>query len=176
MKTYTKAAAALCLALCLVLGAPARAGTLYSLKYTAGSATSRASATRGSRAANATSIVCNGALAAEIVRQVNAERKKAGLSALRVDAELTRAAAVRCAEIAQKFSHTRPDGTAWSTVSARCFGENIARGQRTADKVMAAWMSSSGHRANILRAGFSSIGVCAGVSNGVVHWVQLFGR
>ena len=115
-------------------------------------------------------------LAAEVVRQVNAERRKAGLSELSVSVELTRAAAVRAREIVQKFSHTRPDGSAWSTVSGAAYGENIAMGQRTADKVMAAWMSSSGHRANILRPSFGSIGVCAYVSGGVTYWVQLFGR
>lgn len=115
-------------------------------------------------------------LASEVIRQVNAERSKAGLGALRVDVELTRAACVRAAEIVRKFSHTRPDGSAWSTVSSRVYGENIAMGQRTADKVMAAWMSSAGHRANILRSGFGSIGVCAATVNGVTYWVQLFGK
>ena len=115
-------------------------------------------------------------LAAQVVEQVNAERGKAGLGALRVDAELTRAAQVRAGEITQTFSHTRPDGTPWSTVSASAYGENIAMGQRTADKVMAAWMSSQGHRENILRAGYGSIGVCCVVQDGVCYWVQLFGK
>lgn len=118
----------------------------------------------------------NGSLAEQVVAQVNAERAKQGLSALRVDAELTRAACVRAAEITQKFSHTRPDGSAWSTVSGSAYGENIAMGQRTADKVMAAWMTSEGHRANILRASYGSIGVCAYIYNGVTYWVQLFGK
>ena len=116
----------------------------------------------------------NGALSASA--QVNAERAKAGLSALRVDAELTRAAQVRAREIVQKFSHTRPDGTAWNTVSTSAYGENLAMGQKTVDKAMAAWMSSSGHRANILRASYGSIGVCCYVSGGVTYWVQLFGK
>ena len=49
-------------------------------------------------------------------------------------------------------------------------------GQRTADKVMAAWLTSAGHRANIMRPTFGSIGVCAVVSGGVTYWVQLFGK
>ncbi len=122
----------------------------------------------------------DGALSAsaadQVVAQVNAERAKAGLSALRVDAELTRAAQVRAREIVQKFSHTRPDGTAWNTVSASAYGENLAMGQKTVDKAMAAWMSSTGHRANILRASYGSIGVCCYVSGGVTYWVQLFGK
>ena len=116
------------------------------------------------------------ALADEVVRQVNAERAKAGLKPLAISAELTRAARVRAGEIVKKFSHTRPDGSAWRTVSSAAYGENIAMGQRTADKVMAAWMTSSGHRANILRASYGSIGVCAWVSGGVTYWVQLFGK
>ena len=115
-------------------------------------------------------------MAAQIVAEVNREREKLGLSALREDAELNRAAAVRARELAVSFSHTRPDGTSWRTVSARALGENIARGHRTAEKTMAAWMSSGGHRANILRAGFGSIGVCAYIQGGVLYWVQLFGK
>ena len=115
-------------------------------------------------------------LAAQVVEQVNAERAKLGLSPLRADAELTRAACIRVQEIVRSFSHTRPDGRAWSTVSGSAYGENIAKGQRTADKVMAAWMTSQGHRENILRASYGSIGVCAYVYDGVVYWAQLFGK
>ena len=117
-----------------------------------------------------------GDLAGQVAAQVNMEREKAGLGALRVDGELTRAARVRAREIVEQFSHTRPDGSAWSTVSGSAYGENIAMGQQTADKVMAAWMTSQGHRENILRPGFGSIGVCALRVDGVMYWVQLFGK
>ncbi len=112
--------------------------------------------------------------AAEVVRQVNMDRAKAGLNPLSVDSELTAAACVRAQEIVASFSHTRPNGQRGLSASAKARGENIAKGQQNADKVMAAWMSSSGHRANILRASFSSIGVCAYQVNGVMYWVQLF--
>lgn len=115
-------------------------------------------------------------MAAQVISEVNAERAKYGLSPLTMSAELTRAACVRAQEIVEKFSHTRPDGSSWSTVSSAAFGENIAKGQRSADHVMAAWMSSEGHRANILRASYGSIGVCALKVNGVIYWVQLFGK
>lgn len=114
--------------------------------------------------------------ARSVVDQVNQERAKLGLSALRVDPALTAAAQIRAREIVERFSHTRPDGTRWSTVSSVAYGENIAKGQRTADKVMAAWMSSSGHRANILRANYGSIGVACVKSGNVYYWVQLFGK
>lgn len=114
--------------------------------------------------------------AMNVVDQVNMERGKRGLSALRVDAELTRAAQIRAQEIAKSFSHTRPDGSSWRTVCGAAYGENIARGQKTVDKVMAAWMSSEGHRRNILRASYGSIGVCCLKVGNIYHWVQLFGK
>ncbi len=114
--------------------------------------------------------------AQQVVSQVNAERAARGLKTLRVDAALTAAARTRAYEIVKKFSHTRPDGTKWRTVSNLAYGENIARGQQTADKVMAAWLTSDGHRANILRSGFGSIGVCCVKAGNVYYWVQLFGK
>ena len=115
-------------------------------------------------------------LASQVVSLVNAERASAGLSALRVDSELTRAACVRAQEIVQQFSHTRPNGTSWSTVSSSARGENIAMGYRNASAVMTGWMNSQGHRENILRSSFGSIGVCAYTYNGTIYWVQLFGN
>ena len=117
-----------------------------------------------------------GDLAGEVLSLVNEERASRGLGSLRMDAELTRAACVRAGEIARKFSHTRPDGTAWSTVSARAYGENIAMGQRTAEKAVAAWMTSASHRENILRKSYGSVGICAYKADGVMYWVQLFGK
>ncbi len=117
----------------------------------------------------------NSALAAEVVRQTNMERAARGLTELRVDSELTRAATVRARELVESFSHTRPDGSSWATVSSSVSGENIARGHNSADRVMAAWMSSDGHRDNILRAGYTRIGVCALEAGGVLYWVQLSG-
>ena len=165
-KLLTLAVAALCLALLVPDALAASASSKWRLSQPS----------KPTKTVAAPSLIGQSAMEREVIRQVNAERAKKGLSQLSVSAALTRAARVRAAEIVQKFSHTRPDGSAWSTVSAAAYGENIARGQRTVDKVMAAWMSSQGHRTNILRPGFGSIGVCAVQSNGVMYWVQLFGK
>lgn len=114
--------------------------------------------------------------AQEVVRQVNMERTKRGLNPLRVDANLSAAANIRAREITEKFSHTRPDGSRAVSVSNFAYAENIARGQKTPDKVMAAWLTSEGHRQNMLRASYKSIGVsCVRLGN-VYYWVQLFGK
>ena len=115
-------------------------------------------------------------LAQQVVQQVNAERARHGLDPLEMDATLNAAAAVRGEEITRKFSHTRPDGSKWSTVSKAAFGENIARGQKTVDKVMAAWLTSEGHKKNILRPSFGSIGVSCVKAGNIYYWVQLFGK
>lgn len=129
-----------------------------------------------SSAALAKSYVAMPSMAYQVVRQVNMERTRRGLQPLEMDANLNAAAAIRAEEIIKKFSHTRPDGSKWSTVSKKAYGENIARGQKTADKVMAAWMTSDGHRANILRASYGSIGVSCVKSGNIYYWVQLFGK
>ncbi|MCI8441813.1 MAG: hypothetical protein HFG27_04690 [Provencibacterium sp.] len=118
---------------------------------------------------------------AQVVSLVNAERKKAGLSALKVNSELTKAARIRCQEQTVSFSHTRPNGARFSTVldevdiSYMGAGENIAYGQRSAEEVMESWMNSPGHRANILREEYTEIGVgCYQDTTGRLYWTQLF--
>lgn len=115
-----------------------------------------------------------------ILSRVNTARAQNGLSPLALDSAMTRAANVRAAELAKRFSHTRPNGARGLTalaeagVSYRAAGENIAAGQQTAQAVMAAWMNSSGHRANILSAKYSRLGVGQAVVGGRTYWVQLF--
>ena len=121
-----------------------------------------------------------GDFAAQVAALVNAARAEYGLPALTVDAKVQQAAQVRARESAQSFSHTRPDGSSFSTalteagVSYIRSGENIAYGQTTPQQVVQAWMDSAGHRANILDAGFTHIGVGHAVVNGTAYWAQLF--
>ena len=124
-----------------------------------------------------------GDFAAQVVSLVNRERESAGLSPLTIDRNVSQAAAVRAGEIQTSFSHTRPDGSSFSTaltqagVSFRSSGENIAYGQKTPQEVMEGWMNSSGHRANILNPDFTAIGVGYTVNaGGTPYWVQLFTR
>ena len=121
------------------------------------------------------------AYADAVVELVNAERVKAGLSPLSVHEGVAEAANTRAHEIKNTFSHTRPDGSSFSTVltqagiSYRSVGENIAYGQSSPEAVMQSWMNSSGHRANILNRDFTSIGVGHYKdASGTDYWTQLF--
>lgn len=117
--------------------------------------------------------------AAQVVSLVNKERAKAGLKPLNTsNATLTRMALDKAKDIYHKnyFDHNSPtygspfDMMKQYGIKFSYAGENIAKGQRTPQEVMTAWMNSSGHRANILKANYTTIGVA--YYNGV--WVQEF--
>ncbi|MUG65985.1 serine protease [Paenibacillus campinasensis] len=116
--------------------------------------------------------------AAQVVKLVNDERAKAGLSPLTVHDRLTTMAVDKAKDMSDNnyFSHTSPThGSPFDMMKAygisyRYAGENIAMGQRSAEEVMNAWMNSQGHRENILSPNFTMIGV--GYYNG--YWVQEF--
>jgi hypothetical protein len=124
-----------------------------------------------------------GALAdksSEVLDLINGERKAAGLKSVKLNDDLNRVAEMRAAEIAEKWSHTRPNGEEWKTafadagVSASYRGENLAKGQYSAEKVVDDWMDSEGHRSNILNKKFTKMGVASVVIDGVTYWVQVF--
>lgn len=116
--------------------------------------------------------------AAQILAFVNQTRAEYGLAPLELHTELLKAADIRAREIAQVFSHNRPDGSSCFTVLEECdlayrtAGENIAQGYASPQEVMKGWMSSEGHRANILNGGFSMLGV--GYDSATRSWVQVF--
>ncbi|MFQ6143081.1 CAP domain-containing protein [Streptomyces seoulensis] len=119
--------------------------------------------------------------AARVVQLVNAERAKVGCSPLTLNATLTKAAQAHSDDMAahQNMSHTGSDGSApgdritgagyiWSS-----YGENVAYGYATPEAVMAGWMASPGHKANILNCSFKEIGV--GLAQPGSYWTQDFG-
>ncbi|MGM9606892.1 MAG: CAP domain-containing protein [Oscillospiraceae bacterium] len=116
----------------------------------------------------------------EVLKLVNAERANAGLPALTLNEKVCEAAQLRAEEITTVFSHTRPNGsdcfTALTGISFRTAGENIAAGQSSPASVMNSWMSSSGHKANILNGNFTSIGIGFVKSDTGYryYWVQMF--
>ncbi|MBR1390840.1 MAG: hypothetical protein IJ567_05235 [Lachnospiraceae bacterium] len=125
--------------------------------------------------------VANVSYVRQVAGLVNEERTKRGLKGLKFDESIAAVADVRGSEIQRSFSHTRPDGSRFYTallqgnVSYRHCGENIAWGQKTPEEVVNAWMNSEGHRANILSANYTRIGVSYTQNgNGTPYWVQLF--
>ena len=116
----------------------------------------------------------------EVVKLTNAERTKAGLAPLKTDNQLMAAAREKSQDMQSKkyFSHTSPtfgspfDRMKALGISYKSAGENIAQGQRSPQEVVQAWMDSPGHRANILNAKFTHIGV--GYVKTGNYWTQQF--
>ena len=95
----------------------------------------------------------------KVLNLVNKERRKTGLPNLAMDQSLLETAMLRGFENIVYWSHTRPNGTDCFTANNKMFGENIASWQETPEDVMDSWMSSPGHRENILSSSFKSIGI-----------------
>ncbi|ADL52127.1 CAP domain-containing protein [Clostridium cellulovorans] len=129
---------------------------------------------------NITNISATKSIEKEVIRLSNLERSKRGLKPLSEDLKLSRIARLKSQDMSQKnyFSHTSPTyGSPFKMIKSfginyRSAGENIAKGQRSAQQVVNSWMNSSGHRANILNPGFTHIGV--GYSPNGNYWTQMF--
>lgn len=114
----------------------------------------------------------------QVAKLVNAERAKQGLRPLTHRADVKNVAQKKARDLINSnyFAHTSPNyGSPFQMlktfgINYQSAGENIAKGQKTPQEVMDAWMNSSGHRANILKAEYDTIGV--GFYKGA--WVQLF--
>jgi uncharacterized protein YkwD len=104
---------------------------------------------------------------------LNGERADRGLSALRLNDQLKRAALAHGADMVDHlyFSHAGRDGSQpaeriravgyLASGGAWRIGENLAWGTgdlATPKSIMAAWMNSPGHRANILQPDYREIG------------------
>lgn len=115
-----------------------------------------------------------------VVQLVNDERAEAGCEAVRVDSRLATSAQKHSDDMAERdyLSHTSPEGTTFSErIESAGYpkpgAENIAMGMASAEAVMDAWMSSDGHRRNILNCEFTAIGVA--VNSSGWYWTQNFG-
>ena len=124
----------------------------------------------------------------EVLRLVNIERTNVGVAPLVLDEALCNAANMRAIEMdcTGVFEHKRPNGNSCFEVYDICnvewqnaCGENIAAGQATPEDVMKSWLSSSGHKANILSPEYTKMGL--GYSNSgcgagkySYYWAQEF--
>ncbi|MEE1809553.1 CAP domain-containing protein [Streptomyces sp. BE133] len=143
--------------------------------------TAAASTPAARRSVESTS-AASGSTQAAVLTLVNQERAKVGCSPVTASASLASLAQDFSDDMAARgfFDHTDPDGrTPWDRASKAGVqglgGENIARGQADAQAVMDSWMSSEGHRANILNCDYKTLGVGVHYGSGGPWWTQDFG-
>jgi uncharacterized protein YkwD len=117
----------------------------------------------------------------------NRERARASLTPLRRSAELARAAQLQAEQMAAagKLAHEVP-GSRYLTLASRMkligyqyrsVGENVAEGYTSGAALMAGWMTSAPHRANILSARYTETGAgMARSKTGRTYTAQVFAR
>jgi hypothetical protein len=123
-----------------------------------------------------------------LISLTNQERAAAGLNTLNQNAKLNAAAKAKAENMfeEQYWDHFGPNGeTPWQFITAAGYnyvyaGENLAKGFRTSEGVVEAWMASPTHRENILSKNYKDIGIA--VKQGVllgkqtILVVQMFGN
>jgi uncharacterized protein YkwD len=122
----------------------------------------------------------------DVIRRTNAERTRRSLRALEPDARLQEAAQRHASDMA-RGDFMAHEGSDRSTVSERAaragyrwttVAENVAAGYPDPPTVVSGWMTSPGHRANILAADVQHVGIgYAYRTDTTMHhyWVMVFG-
>ncbi len=120
----------------------------------------------------------------EVLSLVNNIRANNNLGQLTWGTTCESAANIRANEITQYYSHTRPDGSAWSTAcpnpeSGGISGENLAIGNAAVSPVTVVmlWMGSDSHRENILNPDYTKLAVGFNFdldSTYKTYWSQFF--
>ena len=130
----------------------------------------------------------------EVLKLTNIERKKRGLSPLKMNKMLSYSARYHAKDMAEEnyFEHDSFDRKKNGKLVKSCgtfdrieafisfsyLAENISAGQHTPESVLNAWMNSPGHKKNILNKNFTEIGIAYYYSDDSEYnhyWVQNFG-
>jgi uncharacterized protein YkwD len=125
--------------------------------------------------------------ASDMAILTNEERAQAGLRPFKTSQPLMQAAQLHASQMAStgQMAHVIPGARypepqdRLSAVGYRwqAYAENVAYGQGSPASAVAAWMGSSGHRANILNPALTEIGTAvARGSDGRPYYVQVFGN
>lgn len=113
----------------------------------------------------------------ELLDTINTERERQGFVPLAVDPLLQQASRIRVHESIVRFSHNRPDTTAWKTVfdqmgiHAQERAENLAQDAESPREAFYAWMKSKSHRENMLNPDYTHIGLSSTTDEkGNLYW------
>src|SRR5664279_3337123 len=102
----------------------------------------------------------------DLLLQTNKQRQAHGLTLLKLNDNLTKAAQLKGQNMFAKnyWAHISPDGdTPWQFIKTSVYdylyaGENLARGFSTSPEVVDAWMASPSHRENMLSPNYNDVG------------------
>jgi uncharacterized protein YkwD len=127
----------------------------------------------------------------DLVNQARSQGRRCGRESFPSTAPLIAAPPLQAAAEAhardmaarEYFAHRGADGSEprdrirGAGYESRLSGENIAFAPESAEEVVAGWLASPGHCANIMDARFrhTGVGLATGRTNGQIYWVQTFG-
>lgn len=129
----------------------------------------------------------SGAMQTELMANLNAERKSHGLSPLKLDPSLDKAAQGHACDNAKRHStsHVSGDGSHLQNRLRRVgydyktAAENTGRGFASGKRAIEWWMDSPGHKKNILLRNVSDVGVGIAMSDAPdsrLHWILVMGK
>lgn len=109
----------------------------------------------------------NRELEQQVLVLINQQRAQGGCEPLVMQSQLRAAAAGHANAMAAKnfFGHASKNGAKFSSrikaqgYSGHKYAENIAAGYASAEKVVAIWMNSHGHRVNIMNCAYTETGI-----------------
>ena len=142
--------------------------------------------------ATAAEAACNipansGAMQSELIDNLNAERAKRGLVALRLNPALDKAAQGHACDNAarQSISHVSSDGSQLQNrlrgagYAYRTAAENTGRGFASGARAVQWWMNSPDHKHNMLIGKMRDVGVGIPMSaapDSRLHWIIVMGK
>jgi uncharacterized protein (TIGR03000 family) len=117
-----------------------------------------------------------------LIELTNKEREKAGAPPLKMNEKLCAAARGHSENMARQnvLAHTLDGKQFFERMTDAGYahgfaGENIAEGAPTPAEAISMWMTSPGHRQNILNQDYKELGVgVAAAANGRKYWTQVF--
>ena len=124
-----------------------------------------------------------------LVNEARGEKRRCGRQRFDPAPPLTASASLDAAALAHaedmashsRLGHAGSDGSTAGERAARAgyrwrlVGENVASGQSTAEQVVADWLDSPHHCANLMDPAYAEMGVGYAAGPGDVYWAQLFG-
>jgi uncharacterized protein YkwD len=127
---------------------------------------------------------CGNALESQVFMMLNQERANNGRGPVQCDMAASQVARNHSQDMCNRnyFSHNGPDGSSpWSRlqqggVPFASAGENIAMGYRSPQAVHQGWMTSPGHRKNMLGSSWTRVGIGQIDCHGTPYWTEVFMR
>jgi hypothetical protein len=120
----------------------------------------------------------NGLTSLQLLQETNKDRQSHDINDLRLNSQLSAAAQAKAQSMVSQnyWSHVSPDGKQpWAYVQQQGYqyqavGENLAYGFANPDDVIAGWLNSPEHRANLLDPAYTNVGF------GVVQAANYLGK